>query len=142
MRTKAEYAERPEQIDVIIHDDKKTIFIREDIEEHTFVDPEGNEGKKWTATEYAATVNAAYKLDENFYKRLIDAETMAEAQRVRAKRNALLAASDVYMIIDRLEKETAEYVAAVKEYRQALRDIPEQAGFPFDVVWPAEPERK
>ena len=33
----------------------------------------------------------------------------------------------------------AEYVAAVKEYRQALRDIPEQAGFPFDVVWPEEP---
>jgi hypothetical protein len=25
------------------------------------------------------------------------------------------------------------------EYRQALRDVPSQSGFPWDVVWPAEP---
>ena len=25
---------------------------------------------------------------------------------------------------------------AVARYRQALRDIPEQSGFPFDVEWP------
>lgn len=25
------------------------------------------------------------------------------------------------------------------EYRQALRDVPSQPGFPWDVVWPAEP---
>ena len=26
------------------------------------------------------------------------------------------------------------------DYRQALRDIPQQKGFPFDVVWPEKPE--
>ena len=25
------------------------------------------------------------------------------------------------------------------EYRQALRDVPEQEGFPFNVTWPQEP---
>lgn len=26
------------------------------------------------------------------------------------------------------------------EYRQALRDVPNQAGFPFDIEWPTQPE--
>jgi len=25
-------------------------------------------------------------------------------------------------------------------YRQALRDVPSQSGFPFSVVWPTNPE--
>ena len=28
----------------------------------------------------------------------------------------------------------------MKSYRQALRDIPQQEGFPFSVVWPTKPE--
>ena len=27
------------------------------------------------------------------------------------------------------------------DYRKALRDITEQAGFPYDITWPTEPER-
>ena len=30
--------------------------------------------------------------------------------------------------------------AAWATYRQALRDIPSQAGFPNEVTWPTEPE--
>ena len=30
--------------------------------------------------------------------------------------------------------------AAWLEYRQALREIPEQSGFPSNVIWPSEPE--
>jgi len=26
-----------------------------------------------------------------------------------------------------------------KNYRQALRDVPQQAGFPNDIEWPEEP---
>jgi hypothetical protein len=29
--------------------------------------------------------------------------------------------------------------AAWLTYRQALRDVPDQAGFPWDIVWPTEP---
>lgn len=35
---------------------------------------------------------------------------------------------------------TAEQQQAWADYRQALLDIPQQAGFPHDVVWPAKPE--
>ena len=33
-----------------------------------------------------------------------------------------------------------EDLEAVKVYRQALRDIPEQSGFPKNVQWPVEPQ--
>ena len=29
---------------------------------------------------------------------------------------------------------------AYADYRQALRDLPERAGFPSDVTWPSKPE--
>ena len=29
---------------------------------------------------------------------------------------------------------------AYADYRQALRDVPQQAGFPGDIDWPAKPE--
>ena len=28
---------------------------------------------------------------------------------------------------------------AMREYRQALRDVPSQAGFPYEVTWPTKP---
>ena len=33
-------------------------------------------------------------------------------------------------------------LAKIKAYRQALRDVPSQEGFPDNVVWPEEPEYK
>lgn len=35
---------------------------------------------------------------------------------------------------------TAEQQQAWADYRQALLDIPQQSGFPHDVVWPTKPE--
>jgi len=52
--------------------------------------------------------------------------------KVRSLRNSLLAQSDVYALADRLTPEWASY-------RQALRDITEQTGFPYSVVWPTKP---
>lgn len=34
----------------------------------------------------------------------------------------------------------AETLEAVKAYRQALRDLPQQEEFPLDVMWPKKPE--
>ena len=74
---------------------------------------------------------------------------------IRGHRNRLLEASDARMSLDRLGLTTPTYTLAGliefirtlvrgltggwAKYRQALRDIPDQPGFPFDVVWPAEP---
>lgn len=63
---------------------------------------------------------------------------IAKAEEVRTERNALLAATDYTQVMD--ARLSADCIAAFKVYRQALADIPEQEGFPFDVVWPEKPE--
>lgn len=53
---------------------------------------------------------------------------------VRGARNGLLASSDYTQLAD-----APGDTAAWATYRQALRDIPAQEGFPFTVTWPTEP---
>lgn len=53
----------------------------------------------------------------------------------RTKRDRLLIASDWTQVADAPVDQ-----AAWATYRQALRDIPQQAGFPDDVTWPTKPE--
>jgi hypothetical protein len=57
---------------------------------------------------------------------------------VRDRRNALLAASD--WIVTASYERGEPVPEAWATYRQALRDVTKQAGFPHDVVWPTKPE--
>lgn len=59
------------------------------------------------------------------------------AQMVRNRRDSLIAESDFYVQSD--YPSTPEGLEAVKAYRQALRDITEQKGFPRNVEWPEIP---
>jgi len=62
-------------------------------------------------------------------------QSMPDAElsmRARAKRNKLLIQSDTYALSDRI---TDDWIT----YRQALRDITSQTGFPTDVTWPTKP---
>ena len=67
---------------------------------------------------------------------LVQNKTQEEIETiVRNRRNELLSNSDWTQIND----------ATVNKdewggYRQALRDLPQQVGFPFDVVWPEPPK--
>jgi hypothetical protein len=63
-----------------------------------------------------------------------DALDASQAASVRAERNSKLAASDWTQLAD----STADK-AAWATYRQALRDITTQAGFPWTIDWPAQP---
>lgn len=56
----------------------------------------------------------------------------------RAKRDALLAETDFLLMPD--YPINAETLEAVKTYRQALRDLPEQEEFPSVIEWPEKPE--
>jgi len=56
------------------------------------------------------------------------------AAQVRAERDRLLAESDWTQVPDAPVDSTAW-----ADYRQALRDVPQQAGFPNDVTWPEQP---
>lgn len=70
---------------------------------------------------------------------------------VRKIRNKLLDNSDAQMSLDRLGLDLSSatkfitslskiFNGAWAEYRQALRDLPTQAGFPFNVEFPKPPD--
>lgn len=61
-----------------------------------------------------------------------------QKMQVRAQRNSLLTLCDWTQLPD--APLTAEQKQEWAEYRQALRNVPEQAGFPDAVVWPSTPE--
>jgi hypothetical protein len=57
-----------------------------------------------------------------------------QAAFIRAARNAKLAASDWTQLADSTADKTAWAT-----YRQALRDVTEQSGFPWTIDWPVAP---
>jgi hypothetical protein len=65
------------------------------------------------------------------YKEKIDVDV---ASSVRKQRNELLSKSDWIVSVSVENEVTVPKIW--KEYRQALRDIPNQKGFPHNVVWP------
>ena len=85
-----------------------------------------------------------------------DNDSVTAAEIVRKRRNELLSRTDSRMSLDRIGLATPsytltgliEFVRTIMKaltgdwarYRQALRDIPEQPGFPFNVEWPDEPK--
>lgn len=61
-----------------------------------------------------------------------------QAAQVRAQRDAMIAETDYLMMSDYPISD--EDKALVETYRQALRDIPQQEGFPSNVQWPVAPQ--
>ena len=51
----------------------------------------------------------------------------------RNKRDRLLTETDWWAVSDRTMTQ------AETDYRQALRDVPQQEGFPTDITWPTKP---
>jgi len=85
---------------------------------------------------------------ENVVREMNDAEfvdwqsgesgrTNEQAKSIRAERDSKLAKCDwrVIKAIESNQPQDFEWAA----YRQALRDVPTQAGFPLAVIWPQEP---
>lgn len=62
----------------------------------------------------------------------------AQAEGIRKLRDDLLSASDWTQVGD--SPLPTEKVNLYKQYRQELRAIPQQEGFPSTVTWPTEPE--
>jgi len=63
---------------------------------------------------------------------ITDERNSMKSEVARSKRDALLAASDAMGLADRITDEW-------RVYRQSLRDVPLQAGFPNSITWPTEP---
>ena len=79
----------------------------------------------FTAEEEAAW-DAAYTEENN---------TARAAELAREERNNLLKKSDWTQVPDYSGSDKSDWAT----YRQALRDVPAQSGFPTTINWPAEP---
>lgn len=60
------------------------------------------------------------------------------AKAIRDKRNNLIGETDYYLMPD--YPSNPQNLEELKVYRQALRDVPKQEGFPMDVRWPDVPK--
>ena len=89
--------------------------------ENNLVEITGNVSKGWTYD------------GENFFAPVENTETLAN--QVRKERNAKLAETDWTQLVDSPVDHAAWFA-----YRQALRDITAQPGFPSAVDWPIKPE--
>lgn len=72
--------------------------------------------------------------DEEAYLASIEAPRNDRILFSRLERNALLMETDHMMFSD-----TPDPSQAWLDYRQALRDVPQQDGFPDNIVWPIKP---
>jgi len=61
--------------------------------------------------------------------------TEQKAEFIRSERDDLLKQSDWTQVAD-----APVDAQAWADYRQALRDVPQQSGFPADIDWPTKPE--
>lgn len=102
---------------------------------------------KWGWSLYTADPNDIAESGRKLYEKIIsDGVEIAEyvppqpsdeevAEDVRYKRDYLLKESDWTQLPD-VPVKTKEKWA---DYRQALRDVPEQPGFPHEIEWPEKP---
>lgn len=68
----------------------------------------------------------------------LQARIAIKANQVRQDREPLLTACDWTQLAD--APLTTEQVQAWRDYRQALRDVSDQPGFPWTIIWPTRPE--
>ena len=103
------------------------------------ISPDNSE--KYTELASWCNKNNAMIVDQGDYYEAVPVPepTVQElASSVRSQRDAKLSATDYLVVPD--YPISPEDLEAVKAYRQALRDIPEQSGFPKNVQWPVEPQ--
>lgn len=75
------------------------------------------------------------EMDDAEYSAWLSEQDILQAASVRAERNRLLTETD-WLVIKTLEAGNGpDFNLAV--YRQALRDVPTQPGFPQSVNWPS-----
>lgn len=146
----------PLPVEEIVRDGRKHVYIRQNIEKHTVTDEHG-ERDEWTATEYHVELSSLAQVTDLLIAKIIQQDYEDTCKAVRAKRDELLKATDASMAFDRLglvvpsgSSFTAwlsflrglgeTLLGEMAKYRQALRDLPQQEGFPYDVEFPIKPK--
>jgi len=97
-------------------------------------------GDEPSHTEQERIAGPQYVFDGTQVNRVFTVEAIPDAEKasqVRAERDSKLAETD-WVTIRAMDTGTA-MSAEWSAYRQALRDITAQAGFPWNVTWPEKP---
>ena len=134
MRAKTMFATQPDSVEITAGDSgSAVVFLRENIEPVQLSDDSiGYQADEYTMVMPFST-NLAVRISSDFpvYLDQAKAKDYADtASAVRGKRNVLLEKTDKDCLVDRNPSD------AILAYRLALRDVPEQSGFPYNVVWP------
>lgn len=87
---------------------------------------------------YATEADYQLAMSEAWRGKVTVEEVPETADEIRARRDRLLAATDWAVLPD--SPLDAQSLEAVKTYRQALRDVPQQEHFPGAITWPQMPE--
>jgi len=82
---------------------------------------------------FTAEEEAEWEAEAAIYAAGADSRKAVE---VRRERNKKLSATDWTQASDVPQAVKDSYIS----YRQALRDIPAQSGFPWTITWPVEPQ--
>lgn len=106
------------------------------------IDDEGNyvyDEVQLTMEEYAEfQENGSVEgLDSEFVSRYNEYVTTCLAEDYRIERDKRIAATDWTQLLDAPISDTSR--EEVRVYRQALRDVPQQEGFPHEITWPDIP---
>ena len=93
-----------------------------------------------------ATEFGIRELENEELEAYLAAKTVSEAEalqqftaEMRTYRNQLLMQCDWIELPSAVARESAESLATWATYRQALRDVTNQEGFPSSIVWPTKP---
>lgn len=164
MRIHTELSERPPVFTVSREGEKAVIIFYTDVQEVQREDGESAwKAVSWTMeTSWQDDIAARIGADVSSWLTLAQNEAAAAAAaKARALRDKLLTESDAMTALDRFGMDLPDKVTAttmlsvfkeiltavwkitngsIGQYRQALRDLPEQPGFPFDIDWPNKPE--
>lgn len=125
---------------------------------------------KYVYDMYKITINSRPNLIEELENKFDDWLMFAKdceyeklATEVRMKRNEMLKETDAEMCLDRMGLDIPEEITATNllsvvvavfkalreilmgknaKYRQELRDLTKQEGFPYNIVWPTKDENK
>jgi len=129
-------ATKPESVKIITVGDRAVIRFAENVTEEKRED-----GTLFAYDEYQIETKNRTMLKisieknfEDWLARAKQAETDLLAAQARDKRNKMLEETDFYFLSDR-ELDSAKR-SALEAYRQALRDLTKQKGFPYKVEWP------
>jgi len=107
----------------LISEPKPEVNYTKNVTEGTPILVDGNWKQVWVVTDASAQEIAQ--------------RTEDQASNVRSSRDQKLVESD-WVVIKSMETDVPE-LDAWKSYRQALRNIPQQSGFPWNVNWPENP---